>query len=425
MFTKRRTWTAVAATVGIGAAVLAASLPAGAQTTDQAAAPARGVYSVQGADQAQRTLLESTGVDVLGERAGGTDFVANPQQAEELRAKGIRFDLTGDLNQQLDRINNRAGGKANAKADDFPAGDEAYHTYDEVNAELQQATTDHADIAAVNSIGKSVEGKDLNMIKISDNAAQDEDEPEVLFNCNQHAREHLTTEMCMHIVQRFTDGYADDPKIKEVVDNKEIWVIPMVNPDGSMYDIEGGEYKMWRKNRDGEGTDLNRNWDYKWGCCGGSDEDPAGETYRGEAGFSAPETKALSDWVASRNINGAQQIKAHIDFHTYSELVLWPFGHTDETVTEDMTQEEYDRFKSIGEEMAGTNGYTPMQSSGLYITDGDSNGWMWGNQKILSYTFEMFPSQGGADGFYPPASEIPEQTTRNDAAVDILLNNAK
>ncbi|OZM72605.1 carboxypeptidase [Amycolatopsis antarctica] len=423
MFTKRRTWTGLVAAVGLAVLATATSVPAGAQTGDQAAAPARGIYSVQ-ADKAQRNAIEAGGVDVLGQRGGATEFVATPQQLDELRAAGIAPTQIGDLDKQLAERNSRNGGKAAAKADEFPAGDEAYHTYDEVNAELEKAATDHPDLAAVSSIGKSVEGRDLNMIKISDNAGTDEDEPEVLFNCNQHAREHLTTEMCMRVVSRLTDGYETDAKVKEMVDGKEIWVVPMVNPDGAMYDIEGGEYKMWRKNRDGEGTDLNRNWDYKWGCCDGSDTDPGGETYRGTAGFSAPETKALSDFVLSRNVNGAQQIKAHIDFHTYSELVLWPFGHTDETVTEDMTQEEYDRFETIGKEMAGTNDYTPMQSSGLYITDGDSNGWMWGSQKILSYTFEMYPGQGGVDGFYPPASVIEEQTSRNDAAVDILIQNA-
>jgi carboxypeptidase T len=104
--------------------------------------------------------------------------------------------------------------------------------------------------------------------------------------------------------------------------------------------------------------------------------------------------------------------------------VLWPFGHTYDTVTEGMTQEEYDRFKSVGEEMAASNGYTPDQSSGLYITDGDINDWMWGQHKVLSYCFEMYPSGGGIDGFYPPDEDIVPQTTRNDGAVDILLSNA-
>jgi carboxypeptidase T len=137
------------------------------------------------------------------------------------------------------------------------------------------------------------EGRNLNLIKISDNVTTDD---EVLLACNQHAREHLTTEMCIHIVQRLTAGYATDSAIKELVDGHEIYVIPSVNPDGSAYDISGGRYHSWRKNRQGNGTDPNRNWSYKWGCCGGSSGSTTSETYRGTAAFSAPETKAVSDW---------------------------------------------------------------------------------------------------------------------------------
>jgi carboxypeptidase T len=124
-------------------------------------------------------------------------------------------------------------------------------------------------------------------------------------------------------------------------------------------------------------------------------------------------------------INGKQQIKAHIDFHTYSELVLWPFGHTEDHVTDGMAQAEYNRFARVGTEMAKTNGYTPQQSSALYVTDGDSNGYMWGKHRIFSFTFEMFPGESlGIAGFYPDDEVIPRETARNDRAVDILMREA-
>jgi carboxypeptidase T len=235
--------------------------------------------------------------------------------------------------------------------------------------------------------------------------------------------------MCLHIVDRFTAGYGSDPTVTGFVDGREIWVVPSQNPDGAEFDIAGGEYQGWRKNRqpnsDGTvGTDINRNFSYKWGCCGGSSGSTSAEDYRGASAASAPEVRAVQAFVDSRVVGGVQQIKGHIDFHTFSELVLWPFGHTYDTVTEGMTQEEYDRFRSVGQEMAASNGYAPDQSSGLYVTDGDINDWMWGQHKVLSYCFEMYPSGGGIDGFYPPDEDIAPQTTRNDGAVDILLTNA-
>jgi carboxypeptidase T len=422
MFTKRRAIALVAAAAMAGAVVTAWS--AIGQHNTATAAPQRGLYLLTGADTVQeRTEVDNSGADVLAEGwTGPVQLVANPVQAGDLRAKGYTLKLLGDFGAALEK---RSGGPStkDASVAEFPPGDEGFHTYDELVAEVTAASTDHANIAQKSSLGQSFEGRDIPLMKISDNVATDEDEPEVLFTCNMHAREHLTAEMCLHIIQRFTDGYGTDQNVTNLVDNREIFVVPNQNPDGTEFDISGGEYQGWRKNRqpnsDGSvGTDTNRNFAYNWGCCGGSDDSPSGETYRGPSAASAPEVAQMQAFVDGR------QIKAHIDFHTFSELVLWPFGFTTDDVTEGMTQEEYNQFQDLGQQMASTNQYTPEQSSDLYITDGDINDWMWGQHKIKSFTFEMFPSSGGIDGFYPPDEEIGPQTTRNDAAVDLLLNNA-
>lgn len=418
----RRVLVALAATTG-GVLLATTASPVVAQPQTDVA-PDRGVYTVLGADDvAERTAVAGSGVDVLGVRDAAMTVVASPEQADSLRAGGFSLDQVGDFDAMLAE---RSGGQpSTSTANEFPAGDEDYHTYAEMSAELQATARDHADLAKVSSVGQSYEGRELHLIKISDNVATDENEPEVLFTCNQHAREHLTTEMCLHIVQRFTDEYATDPAVKELVDSREILVVPSVNPDGSEYDISGGQYHGWRKNREGEGTDLNRNWGYKWGCCGGSSGWPGSQTYRGPSAFSAPETAALADFVNSRVVDGRQQITAHLDFHTYSELVLWPYGYTEDDTAPGMTQEEARRFQDIGRQMARTNGYTPQQSSDLYVTDGSVNDWMWAEHDILSFTFEMYPSSGGGiDGFYPPDEVIPRETARNDEAVDILLQAA-
>ncbi|MDI2028311.1 M14 family metallopeptidase [Saccharopolyspora sp. TS4A08] len=419
MFSSRRKAALVAAAAGL---VLLAPVQAGlaAEPTDTSAQE-RAVYSVPHTDSASRTEINRSGAEVLGVTKDQVASVeATAAEAEQLRARG--FQLT-EQTKVADSLQRRNGAQPKAPGD-FPPGDEAYHNYDEMVAELDKTVADHPDLAAKVSAGKSFEGRDIPVLKISDNVATDEDEPEVLFDCNQHAREHLTTEMCLHIAQRFTDNYSD-PAVKESVDNREIWIIPSVNPDGSSYDVESGEYQGWRKNRQAQGTDINRNWGFKWGCCGGASDDPADETYRGTEAWSSPEAAAMRDFIDSRVVGGAQQIKAAVDFHTYSELVLWPFGHTSDDVTEGMTQQEYDRFARVGTEMAGTNGYTPQQSSDLYVTDGDSLDWMWGQHKILAFTFEMYPSNGGGlDGFYPPGDVIERETARNDAAVDVLLREA-
>jgi hypothetical protein len=313
----------------------------------------------------------------------------------------------------------------------FPSADSNYHDYAELTTVVNKVVADRPTIARKISIGKSYEGRDLMAVKISDNVATDEAEPEILFNSQQHAREHLTVEMAIYLLDLFTDSYGSDSRITSIVNSREIWIVPTVNPDGSEYDIATGSYRSWRKNRQPNsgaaavGTDLNRNWGYNWGCCGGSSGVPSSSTYRGPSAFSAPETKALRDFVNSRVVGGVQQIKANIDWHTYSQLVLWPFGYTTANTTTGMTADQYNTFATLGQRMAATNGYTPEQSSDLYITDGDSLDWMWATHGIWAYTFEMYPGSSGAGGgFYPPDEVIPAQTSRNKEAVLLLSEYA-
>jgi carboxypeptidase T len=304
----------------------------------------------------------------------------------------------------------------------FPPADSNYHDYAELIAVVNQVVADHPTIARKSSIGASYEGRDMPVIKISDNVTMDENEPEILFNAQQHAREHLTVEMAIYLLNLFTDNYGSDTRITNIVNSREIWIVPTMNPDGSEYDIATGSYRSWRKNRQPNsgssfvGTDLNRNWNYQWGCCGGSSGTTSSETYRGPSAFSAPETQRLRDFVLSRRVGGVQQIKANIDFHTYSELVLWPYGYTTANTATGLNADQQQTFQTIGVQMANTNGYTPEQSSDLYIADGTSIDWMWGNQGIWAYTFEMYPASGGG-GFYPPDEVIPAQTSRNREAV--------
>ena len=310
---------------------------------------------------------------------------------------------------------------------DFPSADSNYHNYAELNAVINQVVADHPSIARKSSIGHSYQGRDLPVVKISDNVGTDEAEPEILFNAQQHAREHLTVEMAIYLLNLFTDSYGVDSRITNIVNTREIWIVPTVNPDGSEYDIATGSYRSWRKNRQPNsgssavGTDLNRNWGYNWGCCGGSSGSASSETYRGSGPFSAPETVALRNFVSSRVIGGVQQIKANIDFHTYSQLVLWPYGYTTANTATGMNADQANALATIGRQMASTNGYTPEQSSDLYITDGDSLDWLWATYQIFAYTFEMYPgASGSGGGFYPPDEVIPRETSRNREAVLIL-----
>ncbi|QHY94024.1 Zinc carboxypeptidase precursor [Streptomyces sp. S4.7] len=380
-------------------------------------------YEIPGvADVMGRTALASSGVSVdeAGERS--TVVSATDTQARQLRAEGYRLDV---LPGPPARTNGRA-----AEPLDFPSADSRYHNYAEMNAEINQRIAAHPNLISKRVIGKSYEGRDIIAVKISDNVATDENEPEVLFTHHQHAREHLTVEMALYLIRELGDTYGTDSRVTNAVNNREIWIVPDVNPDGGEYDIATGSYRSWRLNRQPNsgssaiGTDLNRNWAFQWGCCGGSSGTPGSETYRGARAESAPEVEVVADFARSRVVGGKQQLKAAIDFHTYSELVLWPYGYTRADTAPGMTIDDRNAFAAVGGKMAASNGYTAEQASDLYITDGSIDDWLWGNQKIFAYTFEMYPGSAGGGGFYPPDEVIERETSRNRDAVLQLLENA-
>ncbi|MCX4527776.1 MULTISPECIES: M14 family metallopeptidase [unclassified Streptomyces] len=369
-----------------------------------------------------RTALLRTGVSIDEVDDHTVVVTADTMQAKNLKALGYKMTA-------LPGPPDRSEPGIAASPMDFPSADSKYHNYAEASAEIDQRIAQYPGIMSKRVIGKSYQGRDLVAIKISDNVATDENEPEVLFTAHQHAREHLTVEMALYLLKELGSKYGTESRVTNMINGREIWIVPDLNPDGGEYDIATGSYRSWRKNRQPNsgssyvGTDENRNWNYKWGCCGGSSSSKSSETYRGAAAESAPEVKVVADFVRSRVIGGKQQITAAIDFHTYSELVLWPFGWTYNDTAPGMTADDLAVYKKIGTSMAASNGYTPEQSSDLYITDGTIDDWLWGNQKIFSYTFEMYPSSGGG-GFYPPDEVIDRETARNKEAVLQLLENA-
>jgi Zinc carboxypeptidase len=313
-------------------------------------------------------------------------------------------------------------------AAEFPAQDRGYHTYAEVTSETLAIAQAYPSLVRRVSLGKSFEGRELWAVKISDNVGVNEAEPEILIDSGQHAREHLTVEQAMYLINELTGQYETDQRIRTVVDSREIWIVPTVNPDGAEYDVATGSYAGWRKNRQRDpqtnadlSTDLNRNWGWQWGCCEGSGATPSSETYRGAAAFSAPETRAVRDFVLWRRVGGVQQIKAAIDFHSYGELVMWPFAYTRDDTVPAMTQDQYDAFAALGTSMAQSNAYTPQQASDLYISDGNLRDWFWGQEAIFAYGIEMW---GGQFGFYPPDENIAAQTSRNREAVLLLAEIA-
>lgn len=280
-----------------------------------------------------------------------------------------------------------------------------YHTYSETNAALDSIHNEHPTITTARiNVGTTLEGRTIWGMKISDNPGVDEDEPEVYFNGLIHAREPITIELLLYFMRYLTNNYGTDSLVTYLVNNREIWVVPILNPDGYEYNRttnpNGGG--MWRKNRrncgGGQyGVDLNRNWGYMWGYDNyGSSPYCSDETYRGTAGFSEPETQAYRTFINSR------QFSMCLDYHSYGMLLLYPWGY-DQLYTPD-----HNLFVALTDTMSALNGHasgTPWEL--LYPVNGGSIDWEYGEQTEKPKIIAISPEVGtDDDGFWPPPSRI-------------------
>ena len=243
-------------------------------------------------------------------------------------------------------------------------------------------------------IATTSEGRAVWAMKISDNVALEEDEPVVFFDCQHHAREVMTEEICVDIVDYLLNQYNADPKVKAWVDNHEIWVIGTINPDGSNTVFTSDT--SWRKNRrvngDGSyGVDINRNYPFAWGACGGSSNTPSAEDYRGPSASSEPET---TGYVA---LARTHRPSLAVSYHSSSEFVLHPYGCDNVFTPENRL--ERDLSSDLAARLvndAGSGWYEYGTSwELLYAVDGGMKDWFYGEIGASAWTIEVSSDNQG------------------------------
>jgi hypothetical protein len=256
------------------------------------------------------------------------------------------------------------------------------------------------------SIGNTVESRPIYMVKISDNPDVDEAEPEILYTALHHAREPQSMMQMIYFMYYLLENYNTDPSIQYIVNNRELYFIPVLNPDGyeynrTTYPSGGG---MWRKNRKNNGSsygvDLNRNYGpytYWNAPNGGSSTDPSSDTYRGPAPFSEPETSSIKNFLTTRYFKNA------LNYHTYSNLLIYPYGALEQETPDSAI------FREFARDMTSYNGYTngtDQQTVG-YSTRGNSDDYFYDGDILLNHgkIFAMTP-EVGSTGFWPSQPEI-------------------
>ncbi|MBY0369228.1 zinc carboxypeptidase [bacterium] len=282
-----------------------------------------------------------------------------------------------------------------------------YKHPDDIKGALDQIENDFPNLARVQNIGKSGDGRDIYAIQITDFLFIPKDEKStVLFDAMHHARELMSPEVAIDIAQQLTSLYATDAQVRSWLKSTEIWVVPMVNPDGN--DRVWTQDAGWRKNtRGGYGVDNNRNYPFDWGACMGSSMDRDAENYRGPSAGSEPETQALMK--LAKDI----QPVAGISYHSASEMVLYPYGCSNRQ----MASAPKAVFTSIASTMAsklvrdsgmGTYVYgTPPQL--LYNADGGSMDWMYAQLGMIAFAIEI---SSLSQGFQPSYKQWRDSTVK-------------
>jgi hypothetical protein len=273
---------------------------------------------------------------------------------------------------------------------------------------------------------RTIEGRPIYWYRVSNNpGVAQPGKPQMLVTSLHHAREPGSISSNIFYLWYLLEHYSTDPQIKAIIDNAELYFIPCINPDGFLYNIAGfpGGGGMWRKNRrdNGDGTmgiDLNRNYGQGFGYDNvGSSPLSMSETYRGPAAFSEPETRAVK-WFTENH-----RFKITLNYHTYNNDLIYPWGYIPSYLTPDSLQ-----FQAYGSFLTKDNRYRygTCDQTLNYITNGDSNDWMYGDVAVKPKVFAFTPEIGDNQfGFYTPIENIIPDCQRNlranvDAAALLL-----
>lgn len=392
----------VAAVLGVlGALALVVFEPTPAAPTRIAV---RVTCDLPGACDAARAVA----LDVWSEQQGAglpLDVVVTRDGLARLTAAGFRPEvLVEDIDAVARAERARLRDPRAARPADWFA---EYKDFAAISEHLRQLALQAPELVEMHAIGGSIEGRPLWALRIGGATT---DATPMLVNGTLHAREWISAMVTTCVADRLVRGYATDPAIRAFVDRTELWIVPVANPDGYQHSWSTDRY--WRKNRrDRHGTDLNRNFGVGWGGDGSS-RARRSDVYRGEYAFSEPETAALRD-LAKR-----EQVALHVDFHSYGQLLLYPWSYTAAPVPDRA------RFAAIGDRMASAmfathqTAYRLISGAELYRAGGTMSDWMWGEVGARSYTIELRPKGlRGAGGFVLPPAQIRPTCDEGLAAV--------
>ena len=347
------------------------------------------------------------------------EFIVKTDAMNWLNAQSIPFDiLVDDLKAKIEHEN--AYMESISQDKNGEAWYNIYRTYEEVQTKIEEIAEMSA-IASIIEIGESYENREIKGLKFSTGGF---DKPAVFFNGCQHAREWVTVMASVYIADQLAQNHENDYFFQTLLNLVDVYIIPIVNPDGYVYTHTVDRY--WRKNRQVNtgsncvGTDLNRNWDADWNGLESTSNSACSDIYVGTSPFSAPETYVLKNYMES-----VPNLLGHLDIHSYSALVLGPWGYTNDQ------SPDHTEIVSLGNLMndaiSNTNGYPFVFGTGdangsLYLASGTMPDWTYDGLGALGYTYELRPNSSLGGGFELPEVQILDACVENfNGALEMIL----
>jgi carboxypeptidase B len=318
------------------------------------------------------------------------------------------FNLQESIDGQFDNIRNKA-------LEDYDYS--TYHTTDEIELWVNNMAATHPQLARASVIGKSFEGRNINMLTLGTSA----NNPIVLLDCGIHAREWISPSVCQCYVDHLLHQYGSDATVTTMMKSLTFAIIPLLNPDG--YEYTWTDDRMWRKTRSNYGTlctgvDPNRNFDANWSGPGSS-SNPCSETYYGPSVASEPLSQALQNYVKSNS----DRIKMYITLHSYGQVFIYPYSYAYQDVA---NKDEHDAvfvnaaaaIKAVhSKTYTGGPGYSSM-----YLAAGGSDDFSYDAGADLAFTIELRDT--GRYGFILPESQILDTCAEMHAGLDYMFNYA-
>ncbi|MFM9997197.1 MAG: M14 family zinc carboxypeptidase [Phycisphaerales bacterium] len=398
-----------AAQVAPDPAAPAAVGPVGGRAIAPNAVPLLGTkevrVTVSSARQLQTVLhLSEEVLSCEGPGVGSFNVRMTAEQVAALTQAGVPHQVViEDLGLYVDAIM-AENDRLRANPGDDPSWFIVYRTLDEINARLQVLANQFPNLATLTTIGNSIEGRPIRMIRIT-GPGSTATRPAFVINSTQHAREWVTPMTTMFMVDRLLETYGTDPQITLLVNKIDFHIIPVANPDGYLYTHT--TQASWRKNRNTPpagstcyGVDMNRNWSVGYGNNNGSSPDPCSDTYRGTGAFSEPETTHLKGVIDALAAQG--RFEVHFDVHSNGQLILSPWGYTTNPPPDLPMMDTLGAIIQGGMgSVRGTNYPYGPGSVLLYISSGASRDYGYGTFGAMTWTIEM----DGAS-FMPAQTEI-------------------